>query len=265
MNDRASNFGLTASLDIADVFERYLSLRRLAESKYQGELGGRLVLFGQMDDRGSAIALAASIAGAASLGVSSDPEVLKLAIRNGVCDFMVNTLDEALRILKNEVRKRLPVAVGLQQGFPAAVAEIVERGVQPDILAWTAEEAAASSVQYARLVERGSSVLEDASSSEPAGRAGVWWSVASNPAQALPKLDGIAMGVLGDEVRGRWLRLAPRYLGRRAKSIRYVAMTDGEAEAFVREIEKTAVEKQIESGVSVRFRDREVRVPIGES
>ena len=234
MNDRALNFGLTASLDIAEVFERYVALRRLAEKHYKGELGGRLV-FGQMDDRGSAIALAASIAGAASLGVSSAPEVLKLAIRNGVCDFMVNTLDEALRILKNEVRKRLPVAVGLQQGFAAAMAEIVERGVQPDILAWTAEEVAASSVQFARLVERGSSILEDASHSEPAGNAGVWWGVASNPAQALPKLDAIAAGVLGDEVRGRWLRLAPRYLGRRAKSIRYVAMTDGEAEAFLRD------------------------------
>ena len=35
-----------------------------------------------------------------------DPERIKKRLKTGYCDFMVNSLDEALRILKNAVRKK---------------------------------------------------------------------------------------------------------------------------------------------------------------
>ena len=60
---------------------------------------------------GRALLLAGNIAGAASLAVTADAAAQKQSIRDGVADFLVNSLDEALRILKNEVRKREPVAV----------------------------------------------------------------------------------------------------------------------------------------------------------
>ena len=41
--------------------------------------------------------------------------MVRHCVRNGIADFAVKTLDEALRILKNEIRKRQPIAVLLER------------------------------------------------------------------------------------------------------------------------------------------------------
>ena len=74
-------------------------------------LGGKLLYIGELDPAGRALAVAGNIAGVASLCASADPAIQKQAVRDGVVDFLVTSLDEALRILKNEIRKREPVAV----------------------------------------------------------------------------------------------------------------------------------------------------------
>src|SRR5271155_5872297 len=107
----------------------------LANERFQGELGGKLLLFGRLDADGAAVALAANISGAATLGVDADSERLRQGIRRGFCDFVVNNLDEALRILKNEIRKKRPVSVCLEGDLVATLQEAVERGLQPDLLA----------------------------------------------------------------------------------------------------------------------------------
>jgi urocanate hydratase len=55
-------------------------------------------------------------------------------LKTGYCDFMVTTLDEALRILKNAVRKKENVSVGLVGNCADIIPELAERGVVPDIL-----------------------------------------------------------------------------------------------------------------------------------
>jgi urocanate hydratase len=55
-------------------------------------------------------------------------------LKTGYCDFMVNSLDEALRILKNAVRKRENISVGLVGNCADVISELAERGVVPDIL-----------------------------------------------------------------------------------------------------------------------------------
>ena len=72
--------------------------------------------------------------GAAFLGIDVDPERIKKRLKTGYCDFMVNTLDEALRILKNAVRKKENVSVGLVGNCADIIPELAERGVVPDIL-----------------------------------------------------------------------------------------------------------------------------------
>src|ERR1700743_3733565 len=47
---------------------------------------------------------------------------------------MVNNLDEALRILKNAVRKKEAVSVGLGGNCADVIPELAERGVVPDLL-----------------------------------------------------------------------------------------------------------------------------------
>ena len=62
-------------------------------------------------NQGRALVVAANIAGAATLAATADRAAQKQALRDGVADFLVTSLDEALRILKNQLRKRETVAV----------------------------------------------------------------------------------------------------------------------------------------------------------
>lgn len=248
---------MTTSLDAALVYERYIALNKLATERLSGTMGGRLVLYGNVDEHGSVCALAANIAGATTLGISPNTAVLKSAIRNGVCDFMVNSLDEALRILKNEIRKKQPVSVCLEQSFHDALREIATRGVQPDILALTSQEVNGSAAETALLLHRGAEDLSAFGAGASQGREGVHWGVADFPALWLPKVDAAVVEVLGDDLRRLWLRRAPRYLGRRAHSLRYVEMTGQEIESFVRAVRKLLEEGKLDTAVTVQFGGRE--------
>jgi len=105
-----------------------------AEKHFQGSLEGKLIVSGGMGGMGGAQPLAATMAGASFLGIDVDPERIKKRLRTGYCDFMVNTLDEALRILKNAVRKKEAVSVGLVGNCADIIPELAERGVVPDLL-----------------------------------------------------------------------------------------------------------------------------------
>src|SRR5262249_940694 len=78
--------------------------------------------------------LAATMNGAAFLGIDVDPERIKKRLRSGYIDVMVNSLDEALRILKNAVRKGEATSVGLVGNCADLIPELARRGVVPDLL-----------------------------------------------------------------------------------------------------------------------------------
>ena len=104
------------------------------EKHFAGDLAGKLIVSGGMGGMGGAQPLAATMTGAAFLGIDVDPERIKKRLKTGYCDFMVTTLDEALRILKNAVRKKENVSVGLVGNCADVIPELAERGVAPDIL-----------------------------------------------------------------------------------------------------------------------------------
>ena len=116
---------------IQGTFETFAAAGR---KHFGGDLEGKLIVSGGMGGMGGAQPLAATMTGAAFLGVEVDPERIKKRLRTGYCDFMVNTLDEALRILKNAVRKKENVSVGLVGNCADIVPQLAERGVVPDIL-----------------------------------------------------------------------------------------------------------------------------------
>ncbi|SPE43755.1 Urocanate hydratase [Candidatus Sulfotelmatobacter sp. SbA7] len=105
-----------------------------AEKNFNGDLAGKLIVSGGMGGMGGAQPLAATMTGAAFLGIDVDPERIKKRLKTGYCDFMVTTLDEALRILKNAVRKKENVSVGLVGNCADIIPELAQRGVVPDIL-----------------------------------------------------------------------------------------------------------------------------------
>lgn len=101
---------------------------------FGGDLSGKLVVTGGMGGMGGAQPLAATMNGAAFLGIDVDPERIKRRVKSGYCDVMVNSLDEALRILKNAVRKREAASVGLAGNCADLIPELAARGVVPDLL-----------------------------------------------------------------------------------------------------------------------------------
>src|SRR3954465_12208613 len=104
------------------------------EKHFGGSLEGKLIVRGGMGGMGGAQPLAATMAGASFLGIDVDAERIKKRLKTGYCGFMVNTLDEALRILKNAVRKNEAVSVGLIGNCADVIPELAERGVVPDLL-----------------------------------------------------------------------------------------------------------------------------------
>src|SRR5438552_12804687 len=101
---------------------------------FGGSLQGKFIVSGGMGGMGGAQPLAATMNGACFLGIDVDPKRIKKRLKTGYCDFMVNTLDEALRILKNAVRKKEAVSVGLIGNCADVIPELAERGVLPDLL-----------------------------------------------------------------------------------------------------------------------------------
>jgi len=104
------------------------------EMHFGGDMTGRLVASGGLGGMGGAQPLAATMNGACFLGVEVDPERIKRRVKTGYCDIMVNDLDEALRILKEALRKREALSVGLVGNCADVIPALAERGVVPDLL-----------------------------------------------------------------------------------------------------------------------------------
>ena len=116
---------------IQGTFETFAAA---GEKAFAGDLAGKLIVSGGMGGMGGAQPLAATMTGACFLGVEVDPERIKKRLKTGYCDFMVNSLDEALRIIKNAVRKKENVSVGLVGNCADVIPELAARGVVPDIV-----------------------------------------------------------------------------------------------------------------------------------
>ena len=238
-----------SGFDFASRVERaYVSLiaSRAREFSAQPEaepsLGGCLLYAGEFDSTARALLVAANIAGAASLAATADAAAQKQAIREGVADFLVTSLEEALRILKNEVRKREPVAVCIAADPLAIEAEMLERGVLPDILP-PASTFSQGRRRLAMVDTSRESIL-------------LSWSVGTGAARWLPKIDPIAVESIDahpdatSRTAHRWLRLAPRYLGRLAHRFRLLRCSPAVASDFRSRVESALESKEI--GVPVR-------------
>jgi len=230
---------------MARVRVHYASLCAAAASQFgTGSLAGRLLLIDGLAHEGDALLIAASIAGAASLTLEIRTEAVRHCVRNGIVDFAVTTLDEALRILKNEIRKQQPIAVLLEREPASVLAEMVERGAQPDMLRW-ADADAALKASLDALVARGAQPLPPPRkmSFDPARE--VCWRAGEGGSAVLRQLDLLACEILPQEdaERQNWIVRAPRYLPRALRLERCVAMTSRECAAFL-----TAVEERAQQG-----------------
>ena len=112
----------------------YETFAAAALKHFGSDLAGKLVVTGGMGGMGGAQPLAATLNGAAFLGIEVDAERIKRRIRSGYCDICVNSLDEAIRILKVAVRQKQALSVGLVGNCADIIPELARRGIVPDLL-----------------------------------------------------------------------------------------------------------------------------------
>ena len=229
------------------VFRSYEALSLLADG--DAGLGGKLCYAGEIDDRGRELLYAANIAGAASIAASPEAAVQRQAVRDGVIDFLVTSLEEALRILKNEIRKRQPVSVGVAIAPFRLLGEMIERGVLPDLLPAAAGDLFGEEADgFDIFVGQGARQLP--SQADGFGRRFVTWSTDREFTRWLPLIDRSVQAIVPEEdrVRQRWLRLAPRYLGRAAQREHGVGLDAVEFERLQGRVEELRAGAEGEGG-----------------
>lgn len=197
-------------------------------------LGGSLLYAGELDAAGCAVVAAGNVAGAATLAATADATAQRAAVREGVVDFLVTNLDEALRILKNEVRKRQPVAVCVSAAPEEVEHAMLERGALPDFLPETDGRWRGAALRHGEV-----HIVRP----EPLGASHAWlvWGVQEAPAQWMPRLDALATEIVsGEPIAVRWLRHAPRYVGRQARGLRVLRCLPHSASGIVDQFEAAA-------------------------
>jgi urocanate hydratase len=112
----------------------YETFAAAARRHFGGTLEGRILLTGGIGGMGGAQPLAATMNGAAFLGVDVDPARLQRRIDTGYLDTMTGDLDEAWNLVTAARDQRRPLSVGLVGNCADVLPEMVRRGWIPDVL-----------------------------------------------------------------------------------------------------------------------------------
>jgi urocanate hydratase len=104
------------------------------QSPSGGPLAGRLIVTAGLGGMGGAQPLAATMNGAAFLGVEINPHRIQRRLETSYLDRMSDDLDEALSLVLEAKRQRQPLSVGLLGNAADVMPELVRRGIVPDVL-----------------------------------------------------------------------------------------------------------------------------------
>jgi len=116
---------------VQGTFETFAAM---ADRHFGGDLRGKLVVSGGMGGMGGAQPLAATLNGAAFLGIDVDAARIERRVRTGYCDRLVMTLDEALDICEDACAQKRAISVGLVGNCAEILPELVRRGVKVDAI-----------------------------------------------------------------------------------------------------------------------------------
>ena len=112
----------------------YETFAECARQHFGGTLEGRLVVTGGLGGMGGAQPLAATMNGAAFLGVDVDEQRIRRRVEHRYCDRLETNLDRALQLLDEARADRKPLSVGLVGNIAEVMPELVRRGVVPDVV-----------------------------------------------------------------------------------------------------------------------------------
>jgi urocanate hydratase len=112
----------------------YETFGAVARMHFGGTLAGRFVLTAGLGGMGGAQPLAATMNGAAILGIDVDESRIDKRLETGYCDRKTRSLDEALRWINEAVAAKSALSVGLVGNAAEVLPELVKRGITPDVL-----------------------------------------------------------------------------------------------------------------------------------
>lgn len=112
----------------------YETFASCADKHFGGTLAGRFVLTCGLGGMGGAQPLAATLNGAAFLGVDVDESRIQKRIDTGYCDVMTYDLDEALHLVLEAKQTKTDKSVGLVGNAADVLPEILKKGIIPDVV-----------------------------------------------------------------------------------------------------------------------------------
>jgi urocanate hydratase len=112
----------------------YETFAACARRHFDGTLAGRLVVSGGLGGMGGAQPLAATMNGAAFLGIDVDPTRVERRVQTGYLDRMTHNRDDALRWVLEAKQKHQPLSVGLVDNTAAVLPFLLELHLVPDVL-----------------------------------------------------------------------------------------------------------------------------------
>jgi len=112
----------------------YETFAECGRRHFGGDLAGRLVVSAGLGGMGGAQPLAATMNGAAFLGIDVDPRRIERRLQTGYVDRMCSELDQALTLVLQAKQRREALSVGLVGNAAQVLPELVKRDVVPDVL-----------------------------------------------------------------------------------------------------------------------------------
>lgn len=112
----------------------YETFAECARQHFGGTLEGRLIVTAGLGGMGGAQPLAATMNGAAFLGIDVDESRILKRIESGYCDVIAYDLNKALELVFEAKKLKKPLSVGLVGNAAEIIPELARRGVVPDIL-----------------------------------------------------------------------------------------------------------------------------------
>ena len=105
-----------------------------ARRHFGGSLSGRLVVTAGLGGMGGAQPLAATMNGAAFLGVDVDEARIRRRVEQGYCDHVSHDLGEALEMVEGAKARGEALSVGLVGNAAEVLPELVRRGTEVDVV-----------------------------------------------------------------------------------------------------------------------------------
>ena len=112
----------------------YETFAECGRKYFHSDLSGKFLLTAGLGGMGGAQPLAATMNGAAFLGIEVDKSHLQKRIDTGYLDIISESLDEALQLVLDAKRNKKTLSVGLLGNAGELLPRILERNIIPDIL-----------------------------------------------------------------------------------------------------------------------------------